>query len=225
MFLHGWGGGAVSFLSVARGLRGINSLLFDFRGFGNSRCDKVMTLEDYVRDVISLMDEIGIEKAVLVGHSFGCRVGALIAAYYPGRTVGLIFTDGAGLKPRRGIRYYFKVFSYKLKKRLGADVSDAGSPDYRELDGVMKRTFVNVVNRYTDKECKSIKHPVLVVWGRDDEDTPPYMAKRFCRLIRGSALVFLEGGHFCYLQNLAQYTAIVEKFVSGVWYGVDRRGA
>lgn len=220
MFLHGWGGGVVSFLPVAQRLTGFDRLLFDFRGFGDSLENGVMTLEDYANETLRLMDELGIEKAVFVGHSFGCRVGAYLAANYPQRTTGLLVTDGAGLKPRRGFKYYFRVFSYKLKKRLSLDVSGAGSHDYKALSGQMKKTFVNIVNRYTDKECARIKCPVLVVWGKDDKDTPLYMAKRFCRLIEDSALVLLEGGHFCYIENFLTYTEIVEKFVSGVSYGV-----
>lgn len=225
MFLHGWGGGVVSFLPVAQRLKGVNSLLLDFRGFGNSPADKVMTLEDYAADVLSLMDENGIKKAVFVGHSFGCRVGAYIAANYPGRALGLVVTDGAGLKPRRGLKYYLKIAVYKLKKRLGLDVSGAGSSDYKALSGVMKKTFINIVNRYTDDECARISCPALICWGKEDKETPLYMARRFNRLIKDSALILFDGGHFCYIEELARYTAVVEKFVSGVCDGVDFRGA
>ena len=220
VFLHGWGGGVLSFLPVAEQLGGTDRLLLDFAGFGASRADRVRTLEDYCDDVLELMDEIGMEKAVLVGHSFGCRVGACIAAYHPERVVGFVITDGAGLRPRRGISYYLKIFLFKLRRKLGLDVSGAGSEDYRALEGVMKKTFVNVVNRYTEKECAKIACPTLTVWGKYDADTPFYMAKRFKRLIRDCEIVTLDGGHFCYIQNLAVYTAVVRSFVEGVWYGV-----
>lgn len=220
MFLHGWGGGVLSFLPVAQRLKKFNCLLFDFPGFGNSVLKGVKTLEDYAKDVISLMDETGIEKAVLVGHSFGCRVGAYIAATYPERVLGFVITDGAGLKPRRSFKYYFKVYLYKIKKMLGADVSECGSADYKALSGDLKKTFVNVVNRYTEKECRNISCPTLIVWGRKDRDTPLYMAKRFTRLIKDSAIIEFSGGHFCYIEELPRYCAIVEKFVSGVCDGV-----
>lgn len=221
MFLHGWGGGVVSFLPVAQRLCGVNSLLFDFRGFGRSEESGVLTLEDYARDTLCLMDELGIKKAVLVGHSFGCRVGAYIAANHPERVTGFIITDGAGLKPRRGIKYYFRILLYKLKKRLNLNTSGSGSADYKALSGNMKKTFVNIVNRYTEEECRKISCPTLIVWGKEDKDTPFYMAKRFNRLIADSALIEFEDGHFCYIGQLARYTAIVEKFISGVCDGVD----
>lgn len=225
VFLHGWGGGVLSFLPVAAGLAGADRLLFDFPGFGASPADRVRTLEDYCSDVLALMDEIGIKKAIFVGHSFGCRVGAYIAANNPERVSGFVVTDGAGLRPRRSLKYYISIFQYKLRKKLGLDVSGAGSEDYRALSGVMKKTFVNVVNRHTEKECKKIACPTLIVWGRDDGDTPPYMAARFEKLIADSRKVMLGGGHFCYLENLKLYTAIVRKFVEGVQDGVVDRGA
>lgn len=225
MFLHGWGGGVLSFLPVAEKLGGTDRLLLDFPGFGASPADRVRTLEDYCADVLALMDEIGIKKAVLICHSFGCRVGAYIAAHHPERVVGLVVTDGAGLRPRRGISYYLKIFLFKLKRKLGFDVSRAGSEDYRALSGVMKKTFVNVVNRYTEKECAKIACPTLIVWGKNDTDTPFYMAKRFKRLIKDGEIVVLEGGHFCYVENLGIYTEIVRKFVEGVSDGMVCGGA
>lgn len=224
MFLHGWGGGVVSFLPVAKGMPEFDRLLFDFKGFGKSPEGGARTLEDYAGDVLTLMDETGIDKAVFVGHSFGCRVGAYIAANYPERALGFVITDGAGLRPRRGLKYYFKVFLHKLKRKLGLDVSKDGSADYRALSPVMKKTFVNVVNRYTEKECARIKCPTLICWGKEDKETPLYMARRFSRLIKHSAVLLFDGGHFCYIEELGRYTAIVKKFVSGVAYGVDRGG-
>lgn len=220
MFLHGWGGGVLSFLPVAQRLKKVNSLLFDFPGFGKSPLDGVKTVEDYAEKTLALMDETGVKKAVLVGHSFGCRVGAYIAANHPERVSGFIITDGAGLKPRRGFRYYFKVYSYKIRRKLGLDVSACGSADYRALSAPMKETFVNVVNRYTERECSRICCPTLIVWGKEDKDTPFYMAKRFCRLIKDSAVVTFDGGHFCYLAELPRYAAITEKFASEVSYGM-----
>lgn len=223
--MHGWGGGVLSFLPVAERLGETDRLLFDFPGFGASPSDRVRTLEDYRDDVLALMDEIGIKKAVLVGHSFGCRVGALIAAEHPERVAGLVITDGAGLRPRRGLKYCFKVFCYRLRKKLGLDVSRAGSDDYKALSGDMKKTFVNVVNRYTEAECAKIACPTLIVWGKNDTETPFYMAKRFEKLIENGETVVLDGGHFCYIENLGVYTEIVRSFVAGVSDGVVCGGA
>ena len=225
MFLHGWGGGVVSFLPVAQRMKDCDCLLFDFKGFGESPEEGVRSLEDYAEDVLSLMDEIGIKEAVLIGHSFGCRVGAYIAANYPERVLGFVITDGAGLKPRRGLKYYLKVYLHKFKRKLGFDLSKDGSADYRALSPVMKKTFVNVVNRYTENECARIKCPTLICWGKKDKDTPLYMAKRFLKLIKDSALILFEGGHFCYIDELARYTTIAKKFISEVAYGVGRGGA
>lgn len=220
MYLHGWGGGVVSFLPLARILDRFDSLLFDFPGFGDSPLEDTLTLEDYAKKTLELLDENGIGKAVFVTHSFGSRVGAYIAANSPEKVAGLVIADGAGLRPRRGLKYYFKVVSYKIKKRFRADVSCAGSQDYRVLSPEMKRVFVNIVNRYTEDECRRVKCPTLIVWGKEDRDTPKYMAKRFRRLIKDSALVTLDGGHFCYIENLSAFAAIVGKFVSGVCGGV-----
>ncbi len=52
---------------------------------------------------------------VLLGHSFGGRVGLLYASRNSGVSK-LILVDAAGVKPRRKASYYIKVYSYKLGK-------------------------------------------------------------------------------------------------------------
>lgn len=216
VFLHGWGGSIASFLPVARRLRFCDRLLFDFCGFGKSKMQKAMTLDDYCDETLALLDEYGIQQAVFVGHSFGCRVAVRIAARSPQRVKALVITDGAGLKPRRGIRYHAKVFAHKLRKKLGLDTSKGGSADYRNADGFLKKTFVNIVNEYTDDDCRDVDCPVLLVWGKKDKDTPLYMQKRYAKLLANSRTVLLEGDHFCYVRELDAYCRELKKFLKEV---------
>jgi pimeloyl-ACP methyl ester carboxylesterase/AraC-like DNA-binding protein len=66
-------------------------VLFDKRGTGLSdRVSPTCTLEKRMDDIRSVMDAIGIEKAILFGHSEGGTVATLFAATYPNRTIALI---------------------------------------------------------------------------------------------------------------------------------------
>lgn len=49
-----------------------------------------MTLEDLADDVVLVMDELKIEKAIVAGHSMGGTMAVVIAAKYPGRVVGIV---------------------------------------------------------------------------------------------------------------------------------------
>lgn len=70
----------------------------DLRGRGLSdKPDAHYSQADHAADVLSLMDELGIEQAVLVGHSFGGLLSMYLAAHHPQRFPRLIVMD-AGLE-------------------------------------------------------------------------------------------------------------------------------
>ena len=79
-----------------------------------------------------------------------------------------MLTDAAGLKPRRGFKYHFKVTLYKLKRKLKIADNNAGSADYKVLSPAMKRVFTSVVNTFLDDYLDKIKCPTLLIWGDKD---------------------------------------------------------
>ena len=74
-------------------------VLMDHRGRGKSDRPKELeahTMEAYVSDVISLMDNLGIEKAGFWGYSDGGLVGFTLASRLPDRIVALIVSGNQG---------------------------------------------------------------------------------------------------------------------------------
>ena len=62
----------------------------DLRGFGQSPVtDGVYSMRLMAEDVVALMDKLGLEKAVLVGHSMGGYISLAFAQAYPNRLLGL----------------------------------------------------------------------------------------------------------------------------------------
>jgi esterase len=69
----------------------------DMRGFGQSGCSpgRDYKLETLSHDVIAVLDALGWDKAVLMGHSFGGRVCLATAGWKPARVAGLVLVDFA----------------------------------------------------------------------------------------------------------------------------------
>lgn len=66
----------------------------DFRGHGEStRSDEPYTMEQFAGDVVSVLDHLGLDRAVLCGHSFGGLVAQELALTYPDRVLGLILSE------------------------------------------------------------------------------------------------------------------------------------
>ncbi len=213
VFLHGWGGDASAFSFVAKQLRGFRCLLVDFDGFGCSPEPPVpFTVGDYAKNVLDEMKKCGIESAAVVGHSFGGRVALEIAAYNPSIVSALALVDSAGLRPKRKITYYAKILAHKLLIFLGLN-GLKGSADYRILSPVMKKTFKNVVNYDQTKILPKITCPTALFWGKTDDQTPPYMAKKFQKHIADSSIFWLNGGHFAYVEDFKRFLAVLTVFL------------
>lgn len=212
--MHGWGGNCDSFAAIARSFSKTHRVtLVDFYGFGKSPHPlQALTLQDYASGVLEIIEKTGMKNVSVIGHSFGGRVAILLAQTYAFDKIVLV--DSAGIKPRRKLSYYWKVYSYKLAKKLHLSTARfKGSEDYSRLSPVMKKTFCNIVNYDLSPLIKQITAPTLIYWGKNDKATPMYMAKKMNRWIKNSGLVVVEGGHYAYLEQSAHFSAILRSFL------------
>lgn len=235
LLLHGWGCDSTLMRPVAEQLSDLRACYMpDFPGFGESpQPDEPWSVTEYTAWLLALMDTLGIRKADIVAHSFGGRVALLLAKEHPERVGKLVITGGAGLIPRRTARYYWRIWLYKLGKRvracgwlnaslkkLGLDLDKkaaaAGSEDYRALSDNMKKTFVRVVNQDLRGCLPQIRSSTLLIWGEKDDTTPLYFGQIMSREIPDAGLVVLEGaGHFAYMEQLGRFCRIVRTFWEG----------
>ncbi len=72
--------------------------------------------------IAALMDELGIAKAVIVGHSFGGAITAALALNHPDRVAGLVFASAATHPwPGGGTSWYYRVTALPVIGRLFAE--------------------------------------------------------------------------------------------------------
>lgn len=229
ILMHGWGCNGTTLASVERvALDNHTVYNIDFPGFGQSQePPEVWGVEEYTRVVESLAEKEGIDNPVLLGHSFGGRVGILFASR--NRVKKLVLVDAAGIKPQRSFRYYLKVYSYKLGKRLmpliygkkraqekiGMMRAKRGSSDYNNASEMMRRILSKVVNEDLKPVMPLVKAPTLLIWGENDTATPLRDAKVMERLIPDAGLVSFPGcGHYSFLDNPYQFAAVLRSFLN-----------
>lgn len=163
---------------------------------------------------------------MLIGHSYGGRIAIVYASERP---VGkVILVDSAGIKPRRSLRYYFKVYSFKAAKKLlplflgkekAGEIIDrmrgkAGSADYNAASPVMRRIMSTSVNQDLRHLLPSIGAPTLLIWGENDTATPLRDAKIMEKMIPDAGLVLYEGcGHYSFLERPGQTAAVIKSFL------------
>ena len=72
-------------------------MAMDLRGRGQSdKPGQGYSLDYHLKDINCLLDNLGIDQAVIMGHSLGAFIGLAFAAEFPDRTDRLILVDGGG---------------------------------------------------------------------------------------------------------------------------------
>lgn len=214
LLLHGWGCDGDIFDRVVEAFPEKSFLSIDFPPFGKSCQTPVnWNIFSYANMVISLCEHLHIKRCDLLAHSFGGRVAILISALNEKLVNSCVLCGCAGLKPKRGIGYHFKVLNYKMRKKLGLNTSKYGSNDYKMLSDDMKKVFNEVVNQDLKDYCPLIKAPCLIIFGQKDRETPVYMAKKLHKKITNSHLCILpDAGHFAFIDSQLSFTRELSLF-------------
>ncbi len=229
ILMHGWGckGSTVqSIANIAAEQHRVYNL--DLPGFGDSsEPPTVWGVEDYVAMLEDFVAKVGIEDPIILGHSFGGRVGILYSSRH--KVDKLVLVDAAGVKPRRSLRYYLKVYTFKAGKmltrialgrkkaaeRIERMRQKKGSADYAAASPMMRSILTKVVNEDLKAVMPSIQAPTLLIWGENDTATPLRDAKIMERLIPDAGLVSFPGcGHYSFLDNPYQFAAVLRCFIN-----------
>lgn len=185
----------------------------DFPYFGESEAPPPdWSLRDYTVITEKAIDKLGFTDIILIGHSFGGRV-AIDMASRSNRVKKLVLVDSAGLKPRRGLMCRIRKMRFERDKAKGRDTRKYYSPDYLALPENMRGVFSRIVAEDLSDRLPLVSCPTLIVWGKEDSETPPYMAKRLNREISDSRIVWLDGGHFAYAEKPLSFEAALEDFI------------
>lgn len=189
----------------------------DFKGFGqNLGMEKPYSLDDYVKEFKEFLDKNNIGCPHVIAHSFGGRVALKALAEDSQLVDKLVLTGSAGLKPKLTVKKAVRRVAFKVLKRFvkKEKLSRFYSKDYLMLDEVMKQSFIKIVNEHLDYTLPLIKNKTLIVFGKNDRETPLYMAKKLNKGIVDSKLIIIENaGHFCFVDKPYKFNTEVREFL------------
>jgi 2-hydroxy-6-oxonona-2,4-dienedioate hydrolase len=194
--------------------------LFDF-SFKEGRLDYLVTfLHTYIES-----ENLG--QVVLVGNSLGGHVALLYALRYPQKVQKIVLAGSSGLFensfngtfPRVKDRDYIgeKVKQTFYKKEV---VTDALVDEVFEIvQSRVKTLSIIGLARAAQKQNLAaqlvhIKAPVLLVWGLQDEVTPPHVALEFEKILPNAELCFIdECGHVPMMEQPVHFNKYLKKFL------------
>jgi 3-oxoadipate enol-lactonase len=209
---------------------------FDGPGHGKSEAPPPFTLEENADALVDAFRELRIERAVMVGLSWGGMLGMRLALQHPTRVqaLALLDTSAEAEQPARVVKYRLFVALARhlgMPRRLAdaqivplmlSDRARREKPDLvqrlvRGANGFSRegsaRAAMAVVVRRTNilGRISVIRAPTLVMCGTEDRSTEPVHSHRIAEQIPGARLVLVEGaGH---LSALEQPTRVNETLV------------
>jgi pimeloyl-ACP methyl ester carboxylesterase len=237
--LHGWGRDRADMAPAVAGLPGTIAAL-DLPGAGTSPPPPepwgareyaplvAEAIDELVADVTKRAGDPGGDDAdagrvMVVGHSFGGRVGVCLAAQRPDLVSGLVLAGVPLL--RRSEQPGKPALAFRVARWLNRRhlLSDArmearrqrhGSADYVAAQGVMRQVLVTTVGESYDDELARLTCPVALVWGAQDTAAPVDMVRRATELItRPWTLEVIDGvGHDVHTERPEAVRTAVESF-------------
>ncbi len=221
LYLHGWNTSYQTMLTLSQKNLDLNELFIDLPGCGKSKEPiSSLTISDYVEIILDNLEDKIDNITYIVGHSFGGKLAIKLANHFK-NLKGLFLISPSIVKAKRTPVYYFKILKYKLFKKLHLDTSNMGSNDFKQASDVMKKTLVNVVNEDGIKEIKAIETKTLLVWAKDDKQTPLKMAKTIKRNMKDCKIIEIYGDHFGYLSKINQVNLLLKDFILEVENNAD----
>ncbi len=232
LFLHGWGAPVSAYSLLLEYLsQKFRVVAPDLPGFGGSDQPKTpWCVDDYTDFVIEFAKTLKLENVILMCHSFGGRISIklLNRKNLPFTVEKAVFIDAAGIRPKRGLRYYSKVYSFKLMKKLAAVPAivklcpaleervkkRSGSADYRNASPMMRQVMVRCIEEDLTHLLSGIGVSTLLIWGELDTATPLSDGQKMEKLIPDAGLVTLQGaGHFSFAERWGICQRVLDSFL------------
>jgi 3-oxoadipate enol-lactonase len=239
VFLHGIGGNRTNWHDqLPHVARHFHAVAWDARGYGLSDdYEGPLEFDDFVADLVRLIDHFGAARAHLVGLSMGGRIAQAFYPHHAERVASMVlcdtfpgFTAEFGPADREEFIRLRKqpliegkeprdIAPTVARSLLGAAASEA---HYQKLvdsiSSLHKDSYIKTIEATTRydhvADLPNIQVPTLLVYGSDDRLTPPDIGRRMAAEILGARLEIIEGaGHLTNIEAPDAFNDIVLRFL------------
>ncbi|TDD20196.1 alpha/beta fold hydrolase [Nonomuraea diastatica] len=238
VLLHAFPLSSAMWLAQREGLATVCRVITpDLRGFGGSRLgDDEPSLDLMADDVARLLDDEGIDRAVVGGLSMGGYVTMALCRRHPDRVLGVILADTkAGEDPpaakdnrERIARAVLSegsevLVSEVLPALIGPTTKERRAMVFGRVKGLVQSAPPGAVawaqramaaRPGSFETLRALKVPLLVVVGEEDELSPPADAEEMARTVpEGRLETIPKAGHLSAVEQPEAFNAAVTEFL------------
>jgi len=166
----------------------------------------------------------------LLGNSLGGHVALVYVLKHPERVKSLTLTGSSGLFENAMGDSYPKRGDYEyIKNKTAQTFYDPAVATPELVDEVFEITKNRIkvikiialaksaIRHNLGEELNQIQQPTLLIWGKNDIVTPPFVAEEFKKLIPNSQLHFIDKcGHAPMMEVPVEFNSILEKFLGSL---------
>ena len=210
----------------------------DLKGYGYSDkpADGRYGREDFRQFVLDFMDAIKVDRAILVGHSWGGGIAMDLALHHPDRVEKLVLVDSTGYPPEPSpMGWILKLpgvgrlilaacdkgtFARILKERVFFNPELVTK---EEVEGWMRPYYVRGAAQAAlellkydfdmAEEIRAILQSTLIIWGKEDRALPVAMAGRFKQDIKNAVVKIIPNcGHNPQEEKPEEVNGLIRRF-------------
>jgi 2-hydroxymuconate-semialdehyde hydrolase len=209
----------------------------DMSGFGfTERLEgQIYSMNNWVRQTIDLFDALGIEKANLVGNSFGGALALSMAIKYPGRINKLVLMGSMGVSfpitygldrvwgytpSPENMEELLEIFTYDhsfatrdlVQTRYQASMQPGFQESFSSMFPEPRQKGVESMAGNQDY-IRGIPHETLIIHGREDRVIPIETSLKLVNLIdRAELHIFGRCGHWSQIERTAEFAELLKGF-------------
>ena len=232
VLLHSLGANLTMWDKVAASLETNFHLLgIDFRGHGRSGLSQApFGVGDLARDVLSILDHLGIETAIFCGISLGGLVGIWLGENEPARVTSLVLANTAarigtveGWEERIGAvrEYGMDALARQTPERwFTAPYREAHPGEMQQIQAMVRNTpqqgYIDCCAALRDADLSlglaDIRVPSLVIAGTHDPATSPEQGRQLANHLGHAKYLELNASHLSAWECAAEFSAAVADF-------------
>lgn len=184
-------------------------------------------VSNIAKSISKFLEEVVQEPAILVGNSLGGHLGLITTLNHPDLVKALCLTGSSGLYeksfgetfPKRG------DYDYVLKKTqevfYNPDVATKEIVDdvfntINDRNKAIKTLYIarSAIRHNMKNDLKNIHTPVCLIWGKQDNVTPPEVAIEFNEGLPNSTLYWIDKcGHAPMMEHPEKFNLLLEKWL------------
>ncbi|PWV83097.1 alpha/beta fold hydrolase [Halomonas sp. A11-A] len=213
----------------------------DMVGFGYTEQPEgyEFSLDNWVQHIIGVMDALNIQKAHIVGNSFGGGLAIATALRYPERVGRLVLMGAAGTKFKltegldavwgyqpsiENMRKLLDLFAYDrslvsdelAEVRYKASIRPGVQESFASMFPAPRQQWIDSLAS-SDEELKSLSNEALIIHGREDRVVPLSSSLHLAEVIdRAQLHVFGRCGHWTQIEHTDRFNRLVADFFNEI---------